>query len=292
MTSREFPRHILFATDFSARCDRAQDRAIQLALQWRAKLTVLFAFEADAVSASQTTAHASLPRTISYAACRLEEELSGIDTLQSNVEIRHGAAYEVIAGFVAEMSPDIVVTGISSNDKLGRSILGSTTTSLLRMVVVPVLAVKKKPIDSGARVLVASDLSEGSADALRTAIEYFDPETITLFLALDPPFRTWTNDTGVYERSFEAESLKRARDFLDKAIAKHQSIEPVIVAEVGDPSELVARYAMDHDIDIVVTGTEGRGGLLNVLVESVASGIMWEAPCDVFVVPQKRRTSV
>lgn len=39
------PRHIIFATDFSARCDRAQDRAIQLAVQWQARLTAVHVIE-------------------------------------------------------------------------------------------------------------------------------------------------------------------------------------------------------------------------------------------------------
>ncbi len=41
------PRHILFATDFSARCDRAKVRTIQLALPWHARLTVIHVIEDD-----------------------------------------------------------------------------------------------------------------------------------------------------------------------------------------------------------------------------------------------------
>lgn len=39
------PSHLVFATDFSARCDRAQDRAVQLAVQWNAGLTAIHAIE-------------------------------------------------------------------------------------------------------------------------------------------------------------------------------------------------------------------------------------------------------
>ncbi|MQW97366.1 universal stress protein (plasmid) [Sinorhizobium fredii] len=35
------PSDIILATDFSARCDRAQDRAVQLAIEWNATLTAV-----------------------------------------------------------------------------------------------------------------------------------------------------------------------------------------------------------------------------------------------------------
>ena len=39
------PRHLLLATDLSARCDRAQDRALDLARAWKAKLTIVHALD-------------------------------------------------------------------------------------------------------------------------------------------------------------------------------------------------------------------------------------------------------
>jgi nucleotide-binding universal stress UspA family protein len=39
------PGKLLLATDLSARCDRALERAVSLASQWQAQLTVLHAFE-------------------------------------------------------------------------------------------------------------------------------------------------------------------------------------------------------------------------------------------------------
>lgn len=42
MTASDFaPRHLIFATDLSARCDRARDRAVMLARLWKARLTAV-----------------------------------------------------------------------------------------------------------------------------------------------------------------------------------------------------------------------------------------------------------
>src|SRR3546814_18825375 len=47
MTSSNPPHSILLATDLSHRCDRALDRAVQLAQQWSAKLLVVHAVEKE-----------------------------------------------------------------------------------------------------------------------------------------------------------------------------------------------------------------------------------------------------
>ena len=41
--AQQTPSHIVFATDFSATTDRAQDRAVQLAVRWNASLTAVHA---------------------------------------------------------------------------------------------------------------------------------------------------------------------------------------------------------------------------------------------------------
>src|SRR3546814_18903815 len=45
------PRRILMATDLSARCDRALDRAVQLSTQWQVPLQVVPAAPREAVGA-------------------------------------------------------------------------------------------------------------------------------------------------------------------------------------------------------------------------------------------------
>src|SRR3546814_10836206 len=45
------PRRILMATDLSARCDRALDRAVQLSTQWQVPLQVVHAAPREAVGA-------------------------------------------------------------------------------------------------------------------------------------------------------------------------------------------------------------------------------------------------
>lgn len=56
---------------------------------------------------------------------------------------------------------------------------------------------------------------------------------------------------------------------------------------VGRPSVEVVQLAVDLDADLVVVGTHGRKGLTRFVVGSVASSILADARCPVFVVRPK-----
>jgi nucleotide-binding universal stress UspA family protein len=56
-----------------------------------------------------------------------------------------------------------------------------------------------------------------------------------------------------------------------------------IIAELGAPAPVLAKLVADRDIDLVVTGTYGRTGLMDVLLGSTAMEIMAQVSCDVLV---------
>ena len=60
-----------------------------------------------------------------------------------------------------------------------------------------------------------------------------------------------------------------------------------IVAELGAPAPILAQLVLDRDIDLVVTGTYGRSGLMDVLVGSTAMDILAQVSCDVLVARRK-----
>ena len=285
MTDRNSPRHLVFATDFTARCDRAQDRAIQLAVQWGAKLTVVHALETAGLSDASWVEQEEVPVLIAREATRLREELSTVEGLQAAVIIRRGSPSGLVLDILGQDPADLIVTGISRNDSLGRAILGSTATSLVKESGVPVLVVKKRPTDWAGRIVLASDLSQNSAHAIRTALACFRPEAPVLFHAVDPPFKSWAEDKETYARQFRAESIEQCRRFLAEALGPDRAAEIAVVTQEGEPAAVLAAYVIDHDIDMVVTGTQGRTGVMNILLGSTAAGILDEVPCDVFIVP-------
>jgi nucleotide-binding universal stress UspA family protein len=49
----------------------------------------------------------------------------------------------------------------------------------------------------------------------------------------------------------------------------------------GDPVREILRVAQEGKSDLIVMGTHGRGGLMRLLMGSVAEGVMRKAPCPV-----------
>ena len=50
------------------------------------------------------------------------------------------------------------------------------------------------------------------------------------------------------------------------------------------PPAAIIQYARDHDIDLVVIGTHGRGPFSHLLMGSVAERVVRTAPCPVLTV--------
>jgi universal stress protein A len=53
---------------------------------------------------------------------------------------------------------------------------------------------------------------------------------------------------------------------------------------VGMAPRKIVEYAADHDVDLIVMGTHGRGAIAHLLMGSVAERVVRTAPCPVFTV--------
>jgi nucleotide-binding universal stress UspA family protein len=53
---------------------------------------------------------------------------------------------------------------------------------------------------------------------------------------------------------------------------------------VGNAAKKIIEYAADHDVDVIVMGTHGRGALAHLLMGSVAERVVRTAPCPVLTV--------
>ena len=52
----------------------------------------------------------------------------------------------------------------------------------------------------------------------------------------------------------------------------------------GSPFYEIIRYAKEQDVDLIIMGTHGRGGLVHVLLGSVAEKVVRKSPCPVLTV--------
>ncbi len=287
-TARDVPAHIILATDFTARCDRAQDRAVQLAILWNASLTAVHALS-DVALTDDRAVRDAYRNAAQRNAANLREEFACVDGLRSSVVVEEGAVDQVVLDSARRERADLIVTGIARSGPLTQVFVGSTVTALARKAPVPILVVKKKVLDTEERVVVATDMSDSSKAALVTALRWFSLRKLVLFHGFNPPYRGMVNDQAGYDDQFERAAIDQARDFLVNVAGTDAATKFDVIARRGDPISGLEVLTNEADTDLVVAGTHGRTGLLHVLVGSVASRILEGVPSDVLVVPSAGR---
>jgi nucleotide-binding universal stress UspA family protein len=83
----------------------------------------------------------------------------------------------------------------------------------------------------------------------------------------------------------------------DDVMAAHaelqkSGIEAEMKVEAGDPAEVILHEARERGVDLIVTGTRGRGPVARALLGSVSHRVTEEAACDVLVVGEAHRVKV
>lgn len=278
---------LVLASDLSARCDRAQDRAAQLTSQWSWSLTVV-----HAIDSSRVDLHAfSSPKTPTW---RRPE--SWVDTLTARLraDLRHdGLEPELVvqqtdnpAKLVLETAshPDVglVVSGVARDEPLLTLRLGHLVDALMRESRVPVLTVRRRVRGPYQRIVVASDFSEASGAALDTTLRLFPSGRITVFHAHSSPGgRLVTTDETAWQ---EAAHQQYARFVQSLPLRPEDAARLDFVTEQGYPESLLADYTRHHDIDLVALGTHGRSGWVRALLGSTAANLMQALACDTLLV--------
>jgi len=285
--SRATLRHITLATDMTARSDRAFDRAVSLARRWNARLLIVHAVE----DRHRTTDQPSWRRgsdPVLAARMKLQFDYPGWEGVETAIDVRAGTPESVVLEAARREDTDLIVTGIAREDYYGRDELGALVPLLAQKAVAPVLVVKKRLTAAPRRVVVASDLTDTSHTALDLALDLFGPGRLTLFNAFDIPYRGLAGNKAELERTMRPGVIEECKAVLVEAAGASAAAQVEIVAELGAPAPILAKLVADRDIDLVVTGTYGRSGILDVLLGSTAMEIMAQVGCDVLVARRKK----
>jgi nucleotide-binding universal stress UspA family protein len=146
------------------------------------------------------------------------------------------------------------------------------------------------------RILVPTDFSDPSTDALATAIAFAKLSEATLDLVhvaveanyvLPPPVDVAPvaiDMSNIMARISESLAAEEAR-------VREAGIACETAVLVGRPeAEIVARATEKH-AQLIVMGTHGRSGLAHALLGSIAERVVQHAPCPVLIVPRKSATA-
>ncbi len=279
------PQNILLATDLASHCDRALDRAAQLAAQWQATLHVVHALRPDTaefwwpVAGDEQPAQDSHVATVARQIRRdLREKVAKLI-----IHVAEGEPAKVILETAAREQCDLIVVGARGPTFAGIA-PSATTTQLMRRSPLSLLVVKARPHQPYRKVLVGTDFTSESRRGLEMATAWFGDTDITLMHALDIPYKSLLLDAGR-----EHQFAKMERDTMESFVASaqipatmHERIHTRI--EYGHAEVMLHRHVIAHDIDLTVIGALTRGFAFHVLIGGSVTRIVHDVPSDVLMV--------
>ncbi len=283
-TSTAIPKRLMLATDLSARCDRALDRAGLLAESWGAELVAVNVLDV-ANTPDQILAWAGRASEREMREIALHELRRNTQGVKAPITLRVELGDEpadVLCNVADEVQADLVVSSVARSEVLGRFLLGSTVEQLARRLTQPLLIVRQRARQPYRRIVVATDLSAGAHAGLQAAARLFPGQPLQLYHAHDVPL------AGLAGRADEAPPVSRTAQQACEALLAETPLPPStavsIQCERGAVASTLPSYVRTHDVDLVVLGIQARAGLLGALLGSTALRLLQWLPSDVLLV--------
>jgi len=281
-----YPRKVLLATDLSARCDRAFDRAADLCEKWRGTLVVAHALEPEIGNSHAAPRNGPSWRRTAHEAVLIAQRQVREDLLDREtpfeVYIEEGEPVEFILRLVRAKQCELIVTGTARSETLGRFLLGTTVERLARQSPAPILVVKTRPRHTYRTVLVATDFSDASRTALISAARLFPVAAITLLHCARPILGL---GSGPAHPSSGLQIAQAECDEFLKTLPAELRGRLNVLLEDDSLEHLVDAFYADRGLDLLVMGSKGRGAVAHALIGSTTGRLLCTAHCDVLVVP-------
>ncbi len=136
------------------------------------------------------------------------------------------------------------------------------------------------------KVVVATDGSEYSAGAIRTAIalaKSHGARLVGLSIALNNP------EYSTLVPNLREEAEKRAHEALESFRAETGGDAETTTYEAADPAQGIVTAAGELGADLIVMGRRGRRGMARVMVGEATARVVGHAACPVLVAPRPSR---
>ena len=281
--------------DFFPASLQAADYAIGLARHCNAKLDLLHVvspvlYNDEDYPLSLSEIIGSLERESGRQMKKLEGKARAAGVTAATA-IRTGDVQNEILSAIRRAKADVLVMGTHGRRGMEKWFLGSVTEKMLRRSPIPVLTVhgSRRPvkgIPALRRILVTTDFSEGTAEALNYAFFLARPNKahVVLMHVLEE-MRALTSE------QYREELAKRLQGALVKLIPadarKWCDIETRI--ESGTAYYTILKTLKKEKIDLLVMNTHGKGMLDRAILGSTSERVVRAARCPVMLVPPRRK---
>jgi nucleotide-binding universal stress UspA family protein len=215
---------------------------------------------------------------------KLAAGLKGIG-VTTETQVRLGDVYDEIKQAIKEVKPDLIVMGTHGRRGVERWFMGSTTEKLLRHSPVPLVTISatgEKFLPPPRRIMVTTDFSEGTFDALAFAfsVAQENESKVTLLHVVND---VELDVSGKYRDSLIGGVRKQLEDMVPSEARNWCDI--VTRVETGVPYRIIKRVLDDEKIDLLVMNIHGKGMLDRALLGSTAERVVRTAGCPVMLIP-------
>ena len=137
------------------------------------------------------------------------------------------------------------------------------------------------------RILIATDGSAGSHDAVEVALDLAGEHEATVFVVHVVPnvdVATWSGFGMAAAAPHDVNDRDRAP--IEDALLSADERGVRVVAELvrGNPIHEIVAFADAHDVDLIVIGSRGRGAVASAVLGSVSLGVLRETQRPVLIV--------
>ncbi len=282
-------KNILIATDLTANCDRALERAIKLAKLTGGKLHILNVAPVYLLPGKKKETEPLKQDTEELIRSYLSG-YAGAKTVKTAIHvIEGGEAYAKIINASQKLKADLIVMGVHNKIGFRDLFVGTTIERVIRIGFKPVLMVKDKPKGDYKSVLAGSDFSESCKKTFYSALQLAPGAAVSLVHTYDFP-DTLIGDkidkyAGEVIENIEAEQLEEFAKESQKTLEKYNIPAKKFSCKTvkGAPFDVLVAEAKKAKAELLAIGVHSRTSFAHSKLGGVAGDILTNPPCDVLI---------
>jgi universal stress protein E len=274
-------KRVLCATDLSPGSQRAVVRAMLLANQLDAQLTLLHVTDPVQGTDSAVSARDELAQQLSSSGLPVRPDI--------RIQLRTGHYVEAIATAAKESDADIIVLG-APHRRPTESLIGMTAERVIAMAGRPALIVNTHPRVRYGAVLIAAELSDAFTRVVRiaTSLRFLEAQSVSVVHGFESPYQgpLYADgfDVRAAQRNLEAwERAVRARLLRSLDAAGVDSSRFRIIFQQARPLRAIQRIVRSVQPDLLIVATQGRPMFNRAVRGSVANEAFRNIECDILV---------
>jgi len=284
-------KKLIVATDLSDRSDYAIERAAMLARSYNCPWAIVHLVDED-------TPKRLIDRNIDDARELLQsrvESLAVIAGTEPELIIEAGQIEEGINNIAHKINADLLVLGIPRKGFLREIFVGTTAERIIRSTRMPVLQVINNKNEDYKKVMIAADMSQNCANAIKSSIElglFENAEVHAVYVFEDYAKGELLSaaEMGI-ATAIQQESKEKAREELQEFLKSNQLELPDAQVHVEEGFSVVTLCDIAKKInpDLMILGTHGRTGLKKLMLGSVAETMLAEVDRDMLCIPMPNK---